>query len=50
MGISSELRDMMQDHKRIGIFQKHDDRYDYLREKRETLDVWSKKLSSLKNG
>lgn len=48
MGISSELRDMMQNHKRLGIFQKHDDRYDYLREKGETLDAWSEKLSSLK--
>lgn len=50
MGISSELRDMVQNHKRPGVSQKHYDRYDYLKEKRETLDVWSKKLSSLKNG
>ena len=49
MRISSELRDMVQNHKRPGVSQKHYDRYDYLREKRETLDAWCEKLSSLKN-
>ncbi|QHN12534.1 integrase [Proteus columbae] len=48
MGIRSELRDMVQNHKRLGVSPKHYDRYDYLREKRETLDAWSKKLSLLK--
>ncbi len=49
MGVSSELRDMVQNHKRLGVSQKHYDRYDYLREKWETLDAWSKKLSLLKS-
>ncbi len=48
MGVSSELRDMVQNHKRPGVSQKHYDRYDYLREKRETLDTWCEKLSLLK--
>ncbi|EGT3589762.1 integrase [Proteus mirabilis] len=48
MEISSKLRDIVQNHKRPGVSQKHYDRYDYLREKRETLDAWCEKLSSLK--
>ncbi|MFS3859745.1 hypothetical protein ACK6VY_09480 [Proteus mirabilis] len=48
MGISSELRDMVQNHKRPGVSQKYYDRYDYLREKRETVDIWREKRSSLK--
>ena len=39
MGISSELKDMVQHHKRPSVSQKHYDGYDYLREKRETLDI-----------
>ncbi|MBN6367480.1 tyrosine-type recombinase/integrase [Providencia rettgeri] len=47
MGISSEMRDMVQNHKRPGVSKKHYDRYDYLREKREILDAWHEKLASL---
>ncbi|BBV00647.1 hypothetical protein BML2526_22990 [Providencia rettgeri] len=47
MGISSEMRDMVQNHKRPGVSKKYYDRYDYLRKKREILDSWYKKLSSL---
>ncbi|PVF73400.1 hypothetical protein CSC14_2796 [Proteus mirabilis] len=39
---------MVQNHKRLGISQKHYDRYDYFREKRETLNTWCEKLSLLK--
>lgn len=49
MGISSEMRDRLQNHKKPGVSTKHYDRYDYLREKREILDVWHEKLSSLLN-
>lgn len=48
MEISSELKNVVQIHKRLVVSQKHYDRYDYLREKRETLDTWCEKLSSLK--
>lgn len=47
MRISIELRDLVQNHKRPGVSKKHYDRYDYLREKREILDAWHEKLSSL---
>ena len=47
MGISSELRDMVQNHKKPGVSQKHYDRYDYLKEKREIIVVWHEKLFSL---
>lgn len=50
MGISSELRHVVQNHKRPGVSRKYYDRYDYLREKRETLDTWCEKLLSLKDG
>ncbi|BAN98029.1 hypothetical protein E05_32630 [Plautia stali symbiont] len=32
MGISTEMRDRLQNHKRPGVSEKHYDRYDYLRE------------------
>lgn len=48
MEISSELKNVVQIHKRLVVSQKHYDRYDYLREKRETLDAWCEKLSSIK--
>ncbi len=40
---------MVQNHKRPGVSQKHYDRYDYLREKREILNTWFDKISSPKD-
>ena len=47
MGISSEMRDIVQNHKRPGVSRKHYDRYDYLKEKREIIASWEEKLKSL---
>lgn len=47
MGISSEMRDRLQNHKKPGVSSKHYDRYDYLREKREIISQWEDKLKSL---
>ncbi|HGJ5883353.1 tyrosine-type recombinase/integrase [Arsenophonus sp.] len=47
MGISTEMRDRLQNHKRPGVSAKHYDRYDYLREKREIIEQWEIKLLSL---
>ncbi|BEM76420.1 integrase [Serratia marcescens] len=48
MGVTSEMRDRLQNHKKSGVSSKHYDRYDYLREKRELVEQWEKKLLSLK--
>lgn len=47
MGISAEMRDRLQNHKRPGVSAKHYDKYDYLREKREIIEQWGKKLLAL---
>ncbi|OCA55126.1 putative prophage CPS-53 integrase [Photorhabdus namnaonensis] len=47
MGISSEMRDKLQNHKKPGVSTKHYDRYDYLKEKREIIEQWERKLLSL---
>ncbi|MDC9583085.1 site-specific integrase [Xenorhabdus sp. PR6a] len=47
MGVSSEMRDRVQNHKRPGVSSKHYDRYDYLKEKREIIKQWENKLLSL---
>lgn len=47
MGISSEMRDRLQNHKKPGVSSKHYDRYDYLKEKREIINSWESKLISL---
>ncbi|KLP34829.1 tyrosine-type recombinase/integrase [Enterobacter ludwigii] len=49
MGVSSEMRDRLQNHKKPGVSSRHYDRYDYLREKREIIEQWEQKLLSLKN-
>lgn len=46
MGINIEIRDILQNHKRPGVSGKHYDRYYYLKEKREALDVWCSRLVS----
>lgn len=47
MGVSTEMRDRLQNHKRPGVSAKHYDRYDYLKEKREIIELWEKRLVSL---
>lgn len=46
MGINIEIRDILQNHKRPGVSGKHYDRYYYLKEKREALEVWCSRLVS----
>ncbi|EAB6210176.1 site-specific integrase [Salmonella enterica] len=48
MGISTEMRDRLQNHKRPGVSAKHYDRYDYLKEKREIIEEWELRLLSLR--
>ncbi|OTQ23081.1 integrase [Gilliamella apicola] len=47
MGISSEMRDRLQNHKIPGVSSKHYDRYDYWREKQNIILMWEEKLNSL---
>ncbi|MCK0552597.1 tyrosine-type recombinase/integrase [Pantoea ananatis] len=47
MGISAEMRDRLQNHKKPGVSTKHYDRYDYLREKRQIIEQWEAKLIEL---
>jgi len=47
MGISAELRDKVQNHKKPGVSTKHYDRYDYLKEKHDVIALWENKLLSL---
>ena len=47
MGVSTEMRDRLQNHKRAGVSAKHYDRYDYIQEKREIISQWEEKLLSL---
>lgn len=48
MGVSTEMRDRLQNHKRPGVSAKHYDRYDYIKEKREIIQLWENKLLLLK--
>lgn len=47
LGITLEMRDIVQNHTRPGVSRKHYDRYDYLKEKRKTIAAWNKKISQL---
>ncbi|CAI1771532.1 Prophage CP4-57 integrase [Serratia quinivorans] len=47
MGLSIELRDRIQNHKLTGVSSKHYDRYDYIRERRQGLELWEEKLNRL---
>lgn len=47
LGIDIELRDILQNHKRQGTSAKHYDRYQYLKEKREIIELWNKTLEAL---
>ncbi|RAX05711.1 integrase [Photorhabdus sp. HUG-39] len=39
VGISSEMREGLQNHKKPGVSTKYYDRYDYLKEKREIIQL-----------
>ena len=45
MGISSEMRDRLQNHKMPGVSSKHYDRYDYWKEKQELILEWENKIN-----
>ncbi|CDH01783.1 conserved hypothetical protein [Xenorhabdus bovienii str. feltiae Moldova] len=47
MGINSEMRDRLQNHKKPGVSTKHYDRYDYLKEKREIISNQEKLIANL---
>ncbi|WP_085248058.1 tyrosine-type recombinase/integrase [Gilliamella mensalis] len=47
MGISSEMRDRLQNHKMPGVSSKHYDRYDYWKEKQELISTWEQKINSI---
>jgi integrase len=47
LGVSIEMRDILQNHARQGTSARHYDRYQYLKEKREIADLWCKTLSEL---
>ena len=44
LGVSKSLRDRLQNHALNDVSSKHYDRYEYLPEKREALEVWEHKL------
>jgi integrase len=47
-GLSKDIRDRVQNHKKDDVSSKHYDRYDYLDEKRHALKVWESKLINAK--
>lgn len=47
MGISSEMRDRLQNHKMPGVSSKHYDRYDYWKEKQALILEWENKINSI---
>lgn len=47
MGISSEMRDRLQNHKMLGVSSKHYDRYDYWKEKQALILEWENKINSI---
>jgi len=46
-GLGKEIRDRLQNHAQTDVSSKHYDRYLYLREKREALEIWEKFLKSM---
>jgi len=44
IGISKEVRDKLQNHSMQDVSSKHDDRYDYMKEKREAMKTWELNL------
>jgi len=49
-GVSKEIRDRIQNHARNDVSSKHYDRYDYLKEKRAGMEMWSAYLSRILAG
>lgn len=41
-GLTQEIRDRLQNHSRAGVSSKHYDRYSYMAEKREAMDIWDR--------
>ena len=50
IGISKEMRDRIQNHALTDVSTKHYDRYDYMTEKRQAMNKWSRKLGSIIKG
>jgi integrase len=46
-GISKEYRDLLQQHSKSDVSSVHYDRYDYMKEKREAMDEWTKYLEKV---
>ncbi|WP_028863862.1 tyrosine-type recombinase/integrase [Psychromonas aquimarina] len=46
IGISKETRDKLQNHSMQDVSSKHYDRYDYMKEKRQAIELWEKELSN----
>ncbi len=44
IGISKAIRDKLQNHSMQDVSSKHYDRYDYMKEKREAIALWERKL------
>lgn len=47
LGVSKETRDILQNHARNDVSSRHYDRYGYLREKREAIELFEKYLNGL---
>ena len=46
IGISKEVRDKLQNHSMQDVSSKHYDRYDYMKEKREAIELWENSCKS----
>jgi integrase len=46
-GISKEVRDRLQNHALTDVSSLHYDKYDYLKEKREAMDIWNDYLENI---
>jgi hypothetical protein len=47
LGVSKLTRDRLQNHALQDVSAKHYDRYDYIKEKREALQLWQEHLLTL---
>ena len=47
LGVSKDYRAQLQSHGLSGVQDKHYDRHDYMRQKRDVLELWEKYLSKL---
>jgi hypothetical protein len=50
MGISKDIRAQIQSHGLGGVQARHYDRHDYMPEKRNALEAWTKRLSAIEAG